>query len=131
MGLLALDSDGQKVVVPIIPRHAHIPRREVKTFRTSKPGQTQILIKVMEGESKNPEACALLGTCLIKGLPDNLPQGTPIEVSFECSHDGRLGVTARLPTIQQTVQTEINRTMGLSDEEILASRSRPDTLRIE
>jgi molecular chaperone DnaK len=131
MGLLALDSEGSKVVVPIIPRHAHIPRREVKTFRTSKPGQTQIRIIVMEGESPNPEACAQLGTCLVQGLPDNLPLGTPIEVSFECSHDGRLGVTARLPTIQQTVQTEINRTMGLTDDEILASRARLDALRIE
>ena len=43
----------------------------------------------------------------------------------------RLGVTARLPTIQRTVQTQITRTMGMNDEEIEASRERLNTLRIE
>jgi molecular chaperone DnaK (HSP70) len=85
----------------------------------------------MEGESENPEACVELGTCMIKGLPDGLPQGTPIEVAFECTHDGRLNVTARLPTLQQVVQSQIHRTMGMDEESIQVSRERLAQLIIE
>lgn len=131
LGILALNHVGQQVVVPIIPRRAFIPRREIKTFRTPADGQQQIRIVVMEGESEKPEACAELGTCLIKGLPAGLPKGTPIEVCFECTHDGRLEVTARLPSLQQEVQTQIARTMGLSDEQLETSRAQLADLNIE
>ena len=131
MGLIALNPKGEKVVAPIIPRRAFIPRREVKTFRTSVDSQNQIRIVVMEGESETPDACAELGTCFIRGLPEGLPKGTPIEVCFHYNHDGRLDVTARLPTIGQTVQTHINRTMGMAEEAILESRERLSALTIE
>ena len=131
LGILALNNEGRQIVVPIIPRRAFVPRREIKTFRTSVPGQTQIRIKVMEGELENPEGCVELGTALIRGLPEDLPQGTPIEVCFECTHDGTLGVTASLPTIGRTVQTQIARTMGMTEEDIQSSMQRLNALRIE
>jgi molecular chaperone DnaK len=93
--------------------------------------QTQIRIMVMEGESPAPEACVELGTLLIKGLPEGLARRTPIEVVFECTQDGRLGVTAHLPTLQQTVETQIARTMGLTDEAIESSRQRLTELAID
>ncbi|HOR28769.1 MAG TPA: Hsp70 family protein, partial [Candidatus Sumerlaeota bacterium] len=131
LGILALNKEGQRVVAPIIPRRAFIPRREVKTFRTSVENQQQIRIVVMEGEGEDPEACVELGMCLVRGLPSGLPKGTPIEVSFHCSHDGQLSVTARLPTIDQVVQTVIERTMGMSEEAIEASRERLQMMSIE
>ena len=131
LGIMALGPENKPVVAPIIPRRAHIPRREVKTFHTARDGQPQIRIVVMEGESEKPEACAELGTCLIRGLPENLPRGTPIEVCFECTHDGRLGLTARLPTIDQAVQTHISRTMGMDEEQIQKTLVKLNGLRIE
>jgi molecular chaperone DnaK len=131
LGIVALNAEGQQVIVPIIPRRTFIPRREIKIFRTPHDGQTQIRIIVMEGEGERPEACVELGTCLIRGLPEGLPKGTPIEVCFECTDDGRLEVTARLPTLEQSVQTQIARTMGMSDAEIDASRERLARLAIQ
>ena len=131
LGILAIGGVGKPVVVPIIARRAHIPQLEVKTFRTSTPSQNQIRIVVMEGESENPEACVELGTCLVKGLPDGLPLGSPIEVAFECTHDGRLNVTARIPSLQQVVQSQIHRTMGMDEEAINYSRDRLNLMRIQ
>ena len=130
LGIVALNADQRQVVVPIIPRGTFIPRKELKTFRTSSDNQQQIRIMVMEGESERPEACAQLGLCLVRGLPEGLTRGTPIEVCFECTTDGRLEVQARLPTIQQTIQTQIARTLGMDEEEILAARARLETLQI-
>jgi molecular chaperone DnaK len=130
LGIVALDAQGRQVVVPIIPRGAHIPRKEIKTFRTSADDQQQIRIMVMEGESNNPEACAQLGMCLVKGLPPGLPKATPIEVCFECTQDGQLHIQARLPMIHQTVHSQIARTMGMTEEEIVSSRQRIESLTI-
>jgi molecular chaperone DnaK len=128
LGIVALDKDGSRKVAPIISRGALIPRKEVKNFRTNKDNQKQIRIIVMEGESVHPDACVELGTCYVKDLPENLSEGTPIEVCFECSLDGCLKIMSRLPTIQTTVHTEINRTYGLPEEAILASRNRLNLL---
>ena len=131
LGILALSAEGRQIVAPIIPRRAFIPRREVKLFRTSTASQSQIRLKVMEGETEDPAGCVELGTALVRGLPEGLAQGTPIEVCFECTTDGCLGLTARLPTIERTVQAQITRTMGMTEEEIVASRERLNNLRIE
>ncbi len=130
LGIVALDADSRQIVVPIIPRGAYVPRKEIKTFRTSADNQQQIRILIMEGESNQPEACAQLGVCLVKGLPTGLARGTAIDVCFECTHDGQLRVQARLPSIQQEVQTTIARTMGLSEEDIEAARARIGRLSI-
>ncbi len=130
LGIIALDLESRQLVVPIIPRGAHIPRKEIKTFRTSTDNQQQIRIMVMEGESDKPEACAQLGMCLVKGLPPDLSKGTPIEVCFECTQDGQLKVQARLPMIHQIVSSKIARTMGMTEEEILGSRQRIEALTI-
>lgn len=131
LGIKALDRAGAECVVPIIPRRAHIPSRAVKTFKTSIDDQNQVRIVIMEGESAHPEACSLLGECLVRGLPKGIKRGTPIEVCFECNDGGQLGVTARLPTIQQSVKATISRTVGLSEEKISEARKRVETLRIE
>jgi molecular chaperone DnaK len=131
LGILALDEGKQKVVAPIIERGTHIPCRQVRVFHTPRENQQQIRIMVMEGESPQPDACVELGTLLIEGLPAGLAQGTPIEVVFNCSQDGRLNVTANLPTLQQTVQTQIARTMGMTDEAIDEARVRLASLTIQ
>ena len=131
MGILALDNNGKRTVAPIISRGALIPCRQVKDFQTSRDNQKQIRIIVMEGEGIHPEACVKLGTCYVKDLPENLSRGTPIEVCFECSLDGCLKITSYLPTLQSVVQTEINRTYGLSEDSILVSRKRLDLLTIK
>jgi molecular chaperone DnaK (HSP70) len=78
----------------------------------------------MEGENIQPEACVELGTLLARGLPEGLPRHTPIDVLFECTQDGRLNVSARLTTLDKSVETQIARTMGMTDEAIEQARSR-------
>jgi molecular chaperone DnaK len=131
LGILALDENQQRVVVPIIERGTLIPCRQVRVFHTPQENQQQIRIMVMEGENPQPEACVELGTLLIQGLPEGLAKGSPIEVVFDCSQDGRLNVTANLPTLQQTVETQIARTMGMTDETIEFARLRLTELVIQ
>lgn len=131
LGIKAVDGRGNLIVAPVIPRGAHVPCRQLKTFQTSRPGQETIRIAVMEGESNHPEACTEIGTCFVRDLPASLAQGTPIEVLFEYSQDSQLKVSATLPTIQQSVKAHISRTTGMSTEEIEAARERLERIEVQ
>ncbi len=131
LGIKALAADGKAVVAPVIPRASHIPCRVVKSYETSRTGQDVVRISVMEGESPNPEACTEIGTCFVRGLPENLAKGSPIEVCFEYSQDSRLNVTATLPTVQESAQTDIQRASGMTDDEIQVAVERVAQLKIE
>ncbi len=131
LGIKALHPDGRTVVAPVIPKMSSVPCREVRQFQTARAGQQIVRIAVMEGESTQPDACTEIGTCLVQGLPVDLAQGTPIEVLFEYTRDSRLNVSASLPTIQQSAQTDIQRTSGMTPEEIEIAKQRLAQLRIE
>jgi molecular chaperone DnaK len=131
LGIKAVDGNRKMIVAPVIPRGVHVPCRQVKTFQTSRDGQDTIRIAVMEGESRNPEACTEIGTCFVRDLPANLAQGTPIEVLFEYSQDSQLKVSANLPTIQQSVEAHISRTSGMSSEEIEAAKDRLSRIEVQ
>ncbi len=131
LGIKALHPDGRTVVAPVIPKLSSVPCRELRQFQTARVGQQVVRIAVMEGESDNPSACTEIGTCFVRGLPDDLAQGTPIEVLFEYTRDSRLNVSASLPTIQQSAQTDIQRTAGMTPDEIEQAKQRIARLRIE
>jgi molecular chaperone DnaK len=67
-----------------------------KTFRTTTPNQPKVVIRVVEGESAQPEECAQVGVCTIENLPADLPQGTPVHVTYAYRENGQLEVTAAL-----------------------------------
>jgi molecular chaperone DnaK len=69
-----------------------LPAVVEKFFQTKSDGQESILIKIVEGESENPEECSQVGKCVIKNLPPNLPARTPVGIRFQYGEDGRLSV---------------------------------------
>ncbi|MHB8902590.1 MAG: Hsp70 family protein, partial [Thermoguttaceae bacterium] len=74
--------------------------------------QKTVAIPVVEGESERPEFCAALGKCVVRNLPEGLPKGTPVEVTYRYALNGRLSVTARMPTTGQVAEVEIERERG-------------------
>ena len=73
------------------------PRSSVtRTFKTSKPNQQTVVIRIVEGESERPEACIQVGVCTATNLPPNLPAGTPVQVCYAYGEDGQLEVTAQV-----------------------------------
>ena len=76
---------------------AALPHTVTKVFRTQKPNQTAVMIRVVEGESERPEACIQVGACRIENLPANLPQGAPVQVSYAYHDNGQLEVTGQVP----------------------------------
>ena len=79
----------------IIERNTPLPARKQYGLATTRDGQTEFELVVLQGESERAEACAYLGTLTLTGLPPG-PRGmVKIAVTFELGAECLLTVTAR------------------------------------
>ncbi len=119
LGIVAMDPRSKKAVNHImIPRNKTLPFEISQTFQTNKENQTRISVQVLEGDAPDPVACSLLGKCRVTNLPDNLPKGTPVEVTYSFDKNGRISVSAREKTSGKEATIEIERRGTLSDQEV-------------
>ena len=108
----------RKTNVVLIPRNTPLPARFTERFITKSAGQRSIAIQVLEGESSLPAECTAIGRTVIRDLPPGLPQGWPVEVTFEYGANGRLSVQGVVPGTHREVELKVERDAGLSGERI-------------
>jgi molecular chaperone DnaK (HSP70) len=97
----------EKANAIVIPKNTPLPCRKVRQFQLAKANQASVCVPVVEGESLRPEQCIALGECIVRDLPPNLPGGTRVEVEFHYAANGRLSVSARVPSVRQSAMVEI------------------------
>ena len=119
LGIVAKDPGTQKAINHImIPRNTTLPFSVTQTFQTNKPNQQRISVQVVEGDAPDPRACSLLGKCRIAELPANLPQGSPVDVTYAFDKNGRISVTAKEKTGGKEAAIDIERHGALDDKQI-------------
>ncbi|MCA9164567.1 MAG: hypothetical protein KDA62_16370 [Planctomycetales bacterium] len=64
-------------------------------------------MRIVEDESRRPDECIALGECVVRGLPERLRQGTPVQVSFRYDVNGRISIAAGIPASAQEHTDEI------------------------
>ena len=129
LGIEGIDPETmRKTNVMLIPRNSPLPATFTDRFTTKRAGQQSIVIQVLEGESSTPEDCTQIGRTVIRGLPANLPQGAPIDVTFSYQTNGRLEIHTRLPGIDQEHRLTLERNSGLSDANVANWRGSVATL---
>lgn len=82
------------VVASLLPRNTPLPHAAERTFYTLRPGETKIIVPVLEGESSDPELCRRVGVVVIEGLPPGRPDRQPVSVTMKLDGDGILQVSA-------------------------------------
>ena len=102
----------------VIERNTPLPVTKISRFQTAKTGQTSVVANVIEGGDSSGGNATKIGKCVIQDLPPNLPAGTPVDVAFTYSDDGRLTVKAKLPTLGKTAILVIERASGLNEEQV-------------
>ena len=107
----------------IIPRNSPLPITARRQFRLRK-GQTSIMLKVVEGESKSPDACILIGHCDISGIPSDLPEKSKLEVRFRYRSDGRLSMRFLIEGTDIKLDHEFKRENSLTQEQLVAWHDR-------
>ncbi|CAG0879926.1 unnamed protein product [Darwinula stevensoni] len=106
------------VFTKLIGRNTTIPTKKSQVFSTAADGQTQVEIKVLQGEREMAGDNKLLGQFTLVGIPP-APRGVPqIEVIFDIDANGIVHVSARDKGTGKEQQIVIQSSGGLSKEEI-------------
>ncbi len=102
----------------LIEKNTTIPTEESKIFTTAQGNQTQVQIRVFQGEREIAEENELLGEFALTGIPP-APAGTPqIEVTFALDENGIVNVEAEDKGSGNREDITIEGGAGLSDEQI-------------
>ncbi|PAA65119.1 hypothetical protein BOX15_Mlig008834g1 [Macrostomum lignano] len=106
------------VFTRLIGRNTTIPTKKSQVFSTAADGQTQVEIKVHQGEREMAADNKLLGQFSLVGIPP-APRGVPqIEVIFDIDANGIVNVSARDKGTGREQQIVIQSSGGLSKDEI-------------
>merc|ERR1712012_1002693 len=106
------------VIHKIIQRNTTIPTKKSQVYSTAADGQTQVEIKVHQGEREMAADNKLLGQFQLVGIPP-APRGVPqIEVTFDIDANGIVNVSARDKGTGKEQQIVIQSSGGLSNDEI-------------
>ena len=107
----------------VIHRNTTIPTRASKDFTTATDGQTEVEIRVFQGERERAGENALLDEFTLRDIPP-AEAGVPrIEVTFAIDTDGIVQVSAEEVTTGQSETITIEGGVGLSEEDIEAMRT--------
>lgn len=106
------------VFTRLITRNTTIPTKKSQVFSTAADGQTQVEIKVYQGEREMAADNKLLGQFSLVGIPP-APRGVPqVEVTFDIDANGIVHVSARDKGTGKEQQIVIRSSGGLSKDEI-------------
>ncbi|KAK4528073.1 hypothetical protein GAYE_SCF48G6007 [Galdieria yellowstonensis] len=106
------------VFTRLIPRNTTIPTKKSQVFSTAADNQTQVGIKVLQGEREMAADNKLLGQFDLVGIPP-APRGIPqIEVTFDIDANGILHVSAKDKATGKEQSIVIQSSGGLSESDI-------------
>ena len=106
------------VFTRLINRNTTIPTKKSQVFSTAADNQTQVGIKVLQGERDMAADNKILGTFDLVGIPP-APRGVPqIEVTFDIDANGIVHVTAKDKMTGKEQNITIQSSGGLSDSEV-------------
>merc|ERR1719325_383836 len=106
------------VFTKLINRNTTIPTKKSQVFSTAADGQTQVELKVHQGEREMARDNKLLGQFQLTGIPP-APRGVPqIEVTFDIDANGIVNVHARDKGTGKEQQIVIQSSGGLNKDQI-------------
>jgi molecular chaperone DnaK len=106
------------VTTKLIERNTTIPTSKSQVFSTASDSQSQVEIRVLQGEREFAADNKTLGTFILDGIPP-APRGVPqIEVTFDIDANGILDVRAKDRATGKEQQVRITASSMLSKDDV-------------
>ncbi len=102
----------------VIPKNTTVPTSQTHLFTTVTDDQRSVRIAVLQGESERAVDNELLGEFILDGIRPARRGEVSIEVIFQISADGIVGVSARDVDTGQQQSIAVTATSGLTEEEM-------------
>jgi molecular chaperone DnaK len=102
----------------VIPKNTTVPTSQTHLFTTVQDNQTSVRIAVLQGESERAIDNELLGEFILDGIRPARRGEVSIEVAFEISADGIVGVSALDVDTGQQQSITVTATSGLTEDEL-------------
>ncbi|MGX2958153.1 Hsp70 family protein [Peribacillus sp. JNUCC 23] len=132
-GVIIIDTDGENRVNNLIKKNDSLPSAVTQEYGTSEANQESVLLEVMENEVSDDmleiENAVKIGEAILE-MPNNLPKGSPIQVTFILNEDGRLEVTGIELTNNSKVNATIETTSIITIEEVEEAKIRSSALQV-
>ncbi|MCC9655649.1 Hsp70 family protein [Rhodopirellula halodulae] len=113
---------------PVLHRNCTIPVSREEVFSTVSANQTNVTLKVFQGDARKVADNTPLGELEVKGLPPG-PAGSPIYVRFTYDLSGVLEVEAYAPGGEKFRTVLTNHVRQLSPAQIEEAKQRIDSLK--
>lgn len=115
----------------MIPRNSQLPAKIRQKFKTTADNPKSLHIRLLEGETSDISSCSFIGDFRLVGLPENLPKGSPVEVSYGYNERGHIEVSLRELTGKNEAQVEIAWSHGLDEQSIDALSSLAGSYKVQ
>jgi molecular chaperone DnaK len=109
---------------PVIGRNAAIPVEQTRVFSTGQDAQTEVRVRICQGESRKLGDNQELGVIELTGLRAAMRGAVQIGVTFVLDADGTLGVRARDLETGREQTVRISLVGGLDEAGILSAIAR-------
>lgn len=117
LGILVRDvATGKRFPHYLIPANSMLPVTVNHDFGTVVPNQKRVNVQIVESGTDESAPVARLGNCVIDQLPDDLPEGSRIQVSIHYDEQARVHVSAREVASGKEASTEILRHENMANQ---------------
>ncbi|MBW1988689.1 MAG: Hsp70 family protein [Deltaproteobacteria bacterium] len=126
-GVVVGNEDGGEDVYNVILRNTAVPVKASDTFYTQGEDQRRVDVRIAENESSEERvdlaSAVEIGTAVLH-LPPGLPARSPVEITFNLNHEGRLKIQAQETLEGRTVEVTIETNSVMSGEELEEAKRR-------
>jgi molecular chaperone DnaK len=126
-GVVAHNPNNEEIVFNLVLRNTAVPLRIKKKFYTAGDNQKTVLIRIMESETSKieiPEEHAIEIKKAVLQLPPDLPEDSPIEITYELNEEGRLHITAEETTNAKKIDVVVDTASVISGDEFEQAKIR-------